>query len=577
MKKIAFLLLCIFISFNLYSKTINDSQIIPSNSFIYRDFLNLQSAAKRLVFTNNTPLSVGELKFYLNQFDYDSLSDDAKTIYDSIEEFLYEKDNIMKVPDFTLALHPQINIEGYYKSNDDIPYSFNYFFNDNFITMPIDMGFGNNFAMGANFFLGKSYIKAARNSNHCNVPVEFNPFSIHSQADFYFPTFAYAGFGKYHENWGYNVHIARQGKTVGNTMTGSIIYNSTFETDAYVEFDIYSKVFKYTVDVVQVSSNRMDNLQKDNTERYLYLHQLEVNIFKNLKFSLLEGSLVASPFSLRFLNPLPFMHQSGGWKDYMTQEEDDLYGESHFCADFAYMLEYIPVPNLRIYGLYNQIELQTPWERGHDVGRYFPNSIGLQLGTEYNFIFNEESNLLLGLEGFYNSPYMYLKQTPSSSLYRARLDMQTKEYVYSWIGSPYGPDAAGGMFKASYNINKKWNTEFAYTFVSKGEKWFPIVDKYKPTDEYYDYYPSVKYILKHDKQMPVEESDDELYEDALNMLPSGVIQYTHQIKLKSTYCINSNIEFAGQFIFNYIINNGHIKNNNDSGVELDLAVKYKFL
>ena len=41
----------------------------------------------------------------------------------------------------------------------------------------------------------------------------------------------------------------------------------------YVEFDIYTRAVKFTMDVVQVSSNRMDNIQMDNTERYLYLHQ----------------------------------------------------------------------------------------------------------------------------------------------------------------------------------------------------------------------------------------------------------------------------------------------------------------
>ena len=169
---------------------------------------------------------------------------------------------------------------------------------------------------------------------------------------------------------------------------------------------------------------------------------------------------------------------------------------------------------------------------------------------------------------------MYIKQTPSSSLYRARLDMQTKDYVYSWIGSPYGPDSAGGMFKASYNINKKWNTELAYTFVEKGEKGDFIYTAHEETG-YYDYYPSVKYTLQRDGKVPETVSEDELYDDAINMNVSGIKQYTHQIKLKSTYCINTHFEFSGQFVFTYIINNDHIKNNNDSGVELDLAVKYK--
>ena len=56
---------------------------------------------------------------------------------------------------------------------------------------------------------------------------------------------------------------------------------------------------------------------------------------------------------------------------------------------------------------------------------------------------------------------------------------------------------------------------------------------------------------------------------------TGTKQITHQIKLKGTYLINTNFELCGQFVYSYIINNEHIKNNNDSGVELDLSLQYK--
>ena len=577
-RKIKKLIICfLIISFPIisYSKTINDAQIIKYGSSIYSDFLVLQTSAKRLVFTNNTPLSVGELKFYLTLFDYDSLDENSKRLYDNIHDFLYEEDNLLTVQDVELGIHPRITLEGYYKSNSDIPYSFNYFFKDNFISLPLDLGFGKNFALGADFFLGKSYIKAADNSNHCNVPVEFDPFSIHRQADFYFPTFAYIGFGKYYENWGYNVHAGKQGKTVGQTLTGSILYNSTFETDGYLEFDIYSKLVKMTMDVVQVSSNRMDKLQQDNTERYLYLHQFDVNLFKNLKVSFLEGSLIAAPFSIRFLNPFAVMHQYGGWKNYITPENAEIYRETNFCADFAYMLEYIPVKNLRLYGIYNQIEMQLSYERGNSWGRYYPNSIGAQVGAEYNLFINDSSSMLFGLEGFYNSPYMYIKQTPSASLYRARLDMQTKKYVYSWIGSPFGPDCAGGMFKAEYNA-QKWKLELDYLFVEKGEN-NKLLNKswIDCDDEYYDYYPSVSYKLREKGIISDERTNDELYKEAINMNVSGIKEITNQITLKGTYFINELFELNGQIVYNYIINNGNIKNNNDSGVELDLSITYK--
>ena len=322
----------IFVSFLLlfftsgYAKTINDAQIIPHESSIYDEFQQLQNSAKQLVFTQNTPISVGELKFYLKQFDYDSLSPAAQKIYDSLYDFLYTRENILNFEDFELTLHPQINLELYYKSNKDIPWTFNYYYKDNLITMPLDLGFGNNLAMGSNLFLGNSYFAAQNNDNFWNVPVNLkNLPDTYKSIEFYFPSFAYAGFGKYYDNWGYNLYIAKQGKTIGNTLTGSIIYNSTFETDAYVEFDVYTKVLKFTMDVVQISSNRMDNIQMDNTERYLYYHQFDIRVLKNLKFSIMEGSLIASPFSLRFLNPLPFMHQYGDWKNYITKENEDLY------------------------------------------------------------------------------------------------------------------------------------------------------------------------------------------------------------------------------------------------------------
>ncbi len=576
MKKIILVSLLFFtVFFTCFPKTVNDSQIIPSDSSIYADFLELQMQNKLLVFTQNTPLSVGELKFYLNQFDYDNMNAYSQSIYERLYEELYEREDITTIPDFELAVHPVINLEGYYKSNDDIPWSFNYYFKDNFISLPLDMGYGNNFAMGANLFLGKSYIAAARNDNYWNVPVDFsNIADSYKSIEFYFPTFAYAGFGKYNENWGYNLFISKQGKTIGNTLTGSIIYNSTFETDAFVEFDIYSKAVRFTMDVVQISSNRMDKIQQDNTERYLYYHQFDIRLFKNLKFSIMEGSLIANPLSIRFLNPLPFMHQFGGWKNYISPE-NKIYGETNFCADFAVMLEYLPIYNLRLFGIYNQIEMQLPWERSDKWGKYDPNSIGVQLGANYSIAFENNSTLQFATEVFYNSPFMYIKQTPSASLYRVRRDMQTGKDVYSWMGSPYGPDCLGGVVKVSFNSNEKWKTELSYTVVSKGENDFSLFSRMTGDSKYYEYYPSVCYKLKEQNESQTTLTNDDLYDIALNMKVSGTPQITHQIKLLGTYFINDNFELNGQFSYNYLINYMHNKNTLKNGIEIACSCTYK--
>ena len=576
MKKICIIFALVFLTNVLSAKVINDGQIIPPESQIYKDFLLLQANSSLFSFTNNTPLSVNELKFYLKQYDYDSLDAYGQYLFDKLYDQLYEKEDILpNIQDFHIAIHPKLNLEFYYKTDKSIPWSFNYYYKDNILSAPIDLGFGDNFAMGGNFFLGKNKIAAENPKNICNFPLnitnKFDPLDV----EFYFPTFAYASFGKAYENWGYNIQSGKQGKTIGQTLSGSIIYNKTFETDAFFEFDIFTPVVKFTMDVVQVSSNRMDNLQLGgNTERYLYMHQFDIRFFKKLKFSIMEMSLVANPFSLRFLNPLPFMHQFGGWTNYVTNENYKIYKETNFCADFAYILEYIPVKNLRLYAIYDQIEMQLPWERGNSWGRYYPNSIGAQLGADYSLYLENNSSLNFTTEFIYNSPYMYIKQTPSASLYKVRQDMQTKDPVYSWIGSPYGPDCFGGFLNIVYN-HESFKAGIEYSFIMHGENDESIFTK-QTDEQYYDYYPSVKYKLGKEGYI-VDETDDELYQKAMAMEPSGIKEITNTVSVNGTYFINKHFELNSQILFKYIINQNHQKNKNVFGVEFDFAFAYKIL
>lgn len=576
-KKIVSICITLMLCSALFSNVINDAQIIPPESSLYSDFLKLQANAKVFSFTNNTPLSVNELKFYLKQYDYDSLDDYGKFLYDKVYDQLYTKEDLFpNVQDFHLTVHPQLNLEFYYKTNKDIPWSFDYYFKDNIITAPLNIGYGDIIAMGGNFFLGKNYIAASRNDNFCNFPLNitdnFDPLDV----EFYFPTFAYACFGKAYDNWGFNLHAGKQGKSIGQTLTGSIIYNKTFETDAYFELDFFTPIVKFTMDVVHVSSNRMDNIQQgSNTERYLYLHQFDIRLFKKVKFSIMEGSLVVNPFSLRFLNPLPFMHQFGGWLNYSTEENKNIYRETNFCADFAYMLEYTPVTDLRLYAIYNQIEMQLPYERGNSWGRYYPNSIGLQAGADYSLFLQNNDSLNFAAEFVYNSPYMYIKQTPSASLYKFRIDMQTKERVYSWIGSPYGPDCIGGIFDIEYK-HPKFSAGLGYTLLVHGQNDYSIFESMTEDGKYYDYYPSVEYKLRKEGYT-TDEDEDALYQKAMSMKISGIQQITNSLSLKGSYIFNEQFELNGQILFDYIINSNHQKNNNDFGVEFDIAFTYKIL
>lgn len=565
MKKIfAILFISFFISLSVFSTSLNDTEIINPGHFIYEKIKALQMDNQILFFTQNTPVSVGEMKLYLSKIDYENLSENGQIIYDEVKQFLYDDKNLLKTEDIKAFINLKANLEGYYKTNSEIPWTNDYFYKDNLLTVPVELGFGNLFSIQSDLFLGKNYPAMQQPSNFTNIPLKIKDF------EFFFPTYAYGSTGKTYENWGWNMYLGKQGKTIGDTLTGSILYNSTFENDGYAEFSLYSDIIKYSFDVVQISSNRMDTIQGDNTERYMYIHQYDIRLFKKTKFSIFEGSLIAQPLSIRFFNPLIFMHQYGGWTDYETTENFSAYKETNFCAYFAGMLETVPVQNLRLYGIYNQIELQLPWERSQQRGHYYPNSIGFQAGGEYNLYTQNAGNFIFALEGVYTSPYMYIKQTPSASLYRLRTDMQTKQTVYSWIGSPFGPDCLAGQFKLQFIPDNKQKYEFDYVISAKGSHDFTIFDQ--TYEDYYSYYPSVIWWLIQTKNY--DKNLDDLYTEATTLKISGIPVITNQICLKGNYKITNNTEINLKLVYSYILNNLHIHNNNQSGIEGSIAFTY---
>lgn len=591
-RKICFIGMLFLLISTGFSQIINDVEIINPDSEIYYKLKSLQLDNKLFFFTQNTPVSAGELKLYLKQIDYENLSEYSKNLYDEIYNSLYETKNLLPFEELKVNVGLKLNAELYAKTNENLSYHHNYFYKDNLLTVPIQFGFGNLFYISSDLFLGKNSIYQAKKESFTNIPLEV------SALNFNFPTYAYGSFGKNFEKWGYNFHFGKQGKTIGDTITGSVLYNSTFETDGYAEFVLYSNYMKYTCDIVQISSNRMDEIQTANVDRYLYIHQYDFRLFKKAKFSIFEGSLICNPFSIRYINPLVIMHQYGGWRDYNwpakkidENNADDssynfnthVYRETNFCAYFAGMFEVIPLQNLRIYGIYNQIELQLPWELKNERGRYMPNTFGLQLGAEK--ILPVQSGVIdFGLEGVYTSPYMYIKQTPSSSLYRYINDMESGQKIYSWIGTPFGPNSLSGQFKVNYKHGKKWSLEFDYIYSMKGLNNFDIFDEYKEyskasadgeteTVGIYTYYPSVRYFLQ--KYGYTDEDIEKIYKDATALGFGIAPTISNQFAVQGVYNIFENFSISARIIYEILLNSNHIYGQKENGMEFSIACTYK--
>lgn len=570
MKKIKLSVILILLALNsfLYSqnwqglkepanKSFNSSQLLPAGHWIYDSLKTLFMEERLVCFNENSMMTVSEIKFYFEQLDPDTLSPSGRKLYDEAEEFLYENDSLLDLTPFRFDFDTKFTGEGYYKTSDDIPWSFRYNYKDNFASFPLKFGFSDYVAVESDLFLGKSHYGSSRNDNYTNLPYRNGDF------EFMFPRFAYGSLAGSFNGWGANIHIGKQGFQIGDTKIGSVIYNNTFETDSYINLNLFSKYFKYSMDVVQISN-----------EKWFYLHQFTARLHKTFKFSAIEGSMLNAPFEIRYLNPLMIMHQYASWTQYNSDNKNGIYGENHFCAYLAGLFEWQPVENLRIYGLYAQNELQLPMEKDR-MGVLAPDSLGGQLGVELNLPF--EGGYWKGFaEAIYTSPYLYIKQNPESSLYRERGDNLVSDTIYSWVGSPFGPDTFGVKTGVSYEQPRHWSAGLDYFFLAKGENDFEIFSKYDAEKGYYNYYPYAAYKLYGGVS-----DDDEVYEEARsqarNMWVSGTPMYLNQISLEGEYIFNQRFSGSARTIYTFIFNAGHQSGRFAHGVEFAISLSYTLL
>lgn len=582
----------IFLGINGYSFEVNDTQQVQAGHWIYEAMYMLQGEAGIVNQIETAPMSIGELKFYFNQIDYEVLSDYSKELYEEVKTYLYEPRIFFNKDDLILNFNLSLNPEFYYKTgttndfNDPkyIDWTFNYCYKDNLINAPVYIGFSNYFTIEMDMFIGKNFGAARSPNAFTNIPLNLEV----TDMEFLWPRYAYGSTGLFFDNWGVSFHLGKEGLTIGNTQLGSIIYNKTFETDSYSQLSLYTKWFKYSLDVTQVQA-----------EKFLYLHQIIFKPFKNFNFGAIEGSQVVGSFQLRYLNPLMIMHSYSSWIENMTNNESAYYYENNFCAYLAFHFDYVPVKNLRLYGLFSQNEIQMGGERNGD-GAYTPDSIGLQLGAEYTLSVSKENYWKFNFESVYTSPWLYIKQSRQSSLLRERKDNLNGKYVNgngviaTWIGSPYGPDSFVLDFKLEYAKRKKYSFVFDYEFSIHGENGLETLynsANYNETLKIFTYYPFVKHILLNKGKLMDYTNDpngedkgslpsdigtqEEAFNSARNMWMSGDPAYLHKFTVGFDYYFTNNLSISSKLVYNLLMVTANGDTGFANGFEADFALTYR--
>ena len=564
-----------FFTVALSAQVYSAQQPIFSDSWIYDALYHLNGEAGQSSVLDNAPLTADELYLNFQQIDREKLSDSGKSLYDKAESFFNKKKFFFDFYGARFTANAVLNPVAAVRTNTDVDWTYasSYTESSGYVSsdigstiyekplasFPFVLDFSDLIFICVEPYAGSGPFWSLTSDFYAvNVPTGNNGAEF-----FMWPLNAYAAAGKSFGNWGVSLQTGRLGLSIGRTLTGSIIYDSSFQTDFYTQLNIFSPRLKYTLDVAQIDASR-----------FFYIHSAEIIPFKWLKLGIMEGTLVDGSFELRYLNPLIFMHSFSGWRQYSTKEELDYYGEAHYCAYFGLSLDIVPCPNIRIYALYSQNEIQSSVELNNDYDYSYPDSLAFQLGAEFSIPHKNSGYFTAALEGVYTTPFMYLKQTKAASLVNVRDDIYSNGLgrISSWAGSPFGPDAAGGKFSFGYENALSWKCGFSYQFVAHGTNSFGLFDRRSSDGKYEAYYPSAIYLQNKDD---VDFDAASTISVARTYALTPCVQYTNTVSVTAEYYILQNLKVQGECDYTFVFNHKGKPGVFAHGFQSSVGIRYE--
>lgn len=539
-----------FFALNIFKKIpINSQKLVPAGHWVYDAINDIFLDVGKVSFsTQSAPLSVAELKTYMEEIDYQTLSKYGKAQYNQV--FSYFENETVMLASGLISMGGNIIVtpELYYRNNEEIQKQDRYFFKDNFLSLPIFFSAADNIYIESDFSFGKNYWAAQSIDNYFNMPINFNgKSSAWDAADFDWPRTVYLSAGvPIMDKSVLNFKLGRASQSIGNTQTGSIIFSQNFETDFFSQVSFFSPDIKYTLDVTQV-----------NVNEYMYSHRIQFRFFKKLQISFLENAYIVAPFELRYLNPFMVLHSFAFWNDYVSSYE---FSGAQTCAFIGYNIDFTPIKNLRIYALFAQNEFLAPSETDNS----FPNSLGAQLGIETIFPMHDFGGSFRGgIESVYTLPWLYIKHTPENSLASIKYQETTfgsNTLVTSWIGTPFGPDTLAVSLKAGYEMPSKWSAYFGYQFLAQGSNAF--------ADNVFTKNGKKKNTVSNYPATTKEDSEANWITAFHGPNPA---QFTNRFSAEGTYNFTENISAAAKTSYVIVFNNKNIEDNTHHGIEMSVS------
>ena len=565
MKKFFLILISVF-SFHLSLFARGAQELIPAGHWIYDSVLAISLDSGIVNFADSAPLSIQELKAYLSEIDYDSLSEASKAEYDRIFDYFDESNFSIGYDILSIGLEPSLNLAAFGKSSPDIDWVYDRYSRKPLLDVPATIGVGDYATLSMDLYLAQNRGMSLHNYNFSNLPLAAD------QIDIEFPDTGYFSTGKMlTEKTGFGFQLGSGSRSIGNTLTGSMIWSEYLTGVAYAQMEFYNPFFKYTGSVSQF-----------NVDKYMYAHEIDVRLFKKFQLTFMEGLLVYAPMELRFMNPWTIFHGFAAWRDYDSSSDDS---ESNTCDYFGIKFQFTPVRNLRFYGLFSMTQFQTPFETSNFENDTTPNGLGLQGGADL-FVPAASGRFRFSLEGSWADPYLYIKESPNWSMVRTYSEnLGDYAVFYEWIGSPFGPDTISGELKMGYEVPEKWAVDLIYLYMARGE--FSGTSIFNPKVWGGSRRPDGGSELGDKSRSSYswpfpdtyEGDENQSYRKHLQSLssPSGTPEYVNRLSLRGTWKPASYLTFVAQPSYTVIFNRNHEQGNNVHGFEFAAALSVNFI
>lgn len=531
------------------------NELAPPGSWVYDALASVALEEGRLDFCGRAPLSVGEIRFFLKEASYESLSAAGKMQYDRIESWCSYTPLEFGPDLLKLGLGLEMNAEGYYKQNDDLEWVFSRYDKKPLLYVPVKIEAADWFTMLFEARFAKNKNSMEENDGYTSIPLSADEIDINFPDTGYFST-SYA----FSEETSLLFRLGSGASSFSRSLSGSIAQSEYFTGSSYAELGFYTPNFRYAMNVNQF-----------NVGKYLYSHELSFRFFKKLLFSARESLLVYAPLELRYLNPWTIFHGFAAWRDYG-------HNESNTCDYLALKLEYAPVKCVRLYGEFAMTQFQTPYETGNFDDDTTPNGLAFQGGIE-SYIPFKDGYFHVWLEGTYTDPYMYIKESPDWSMvrnYRENLG-DTKHVFYEWIGTPFGPDTAAGKLSFSYERPGRWSLGASYLLKACGEYSGTKVFRNMDWHEGKEFDTESEDALR-DWAFPDSGSQGEQEAKRRQKLrtPSGTNEYVNVISLRGSFSPKETVTLVLQPSYTVAVNFNNEQGRTERGFEIAFAANIRF-